>query len=102
MSAAERFELARLNYESAKKDLGTIIRRARESKAISQLCLASDLRLTTPQLISNIERGLVTLPPCHVIRISEVLGLNQSELVERIVEIERNKIIMRVVGGERE
>ncbi len=76
----------------ALKELGLMIRRAREIKDISQFCLAKELGLSTGQSISNIERGIVAVPKPHIRPICKILGLNTEEVIDRVVSVERTRL----------
>lgn len=68
------------------KTVGTFLQRARVASGISQAEAAKRLGYTTPQFISNWERGLA-LPPLYALpELVEVYGIHSHELIEAMDE----------------
>ncbi len=54
---------------------------------------------TSPQFISNIERGLANLPPAKFKAASKVLGVTVQDLVNMRLKADRARMMKRY-GGE--
>ena len=65
---------------------GTFLKEMREKRNITQSDLAKKLGYTTPQFISNWERGLCNPPLGAIPKISRVLGIPKKEVVAVILE----------------
>lgn len=66
--------------------LGSFLKEKREAAGISQAKVAKKLKYTTPQFISNWERG-VSSPPVKVLKIlSDMYGVSTDELFELVLE----------------
>jgi ribosome-binding protein aMBF1 (putative translation factor) len=76
--------------------LAALINKARREKGITQVKLSKIINYKNGQFISNVERGLCSLPAKHVNVTAEVLGLTPTQIVEGMVDDYRNKI-QRVV-----
>jgi transcriptional regulator with XRE-family HTH domain len=67
--------------------VGAFLKRKREERGLSQRALG---QLLTPpcttQFISNIERGVTTLPPTHVPHLAAALGFKSAELMRVLKE----------------
>jgi len=61
-------------YDSQAK----VIRDARERMGLSQIEIAKHFKLTTSQLISNVERGLCPFPTQKARRLCEILKIQYS------------------------
>ncbi len=73
----------------SRREFGQFIRRARVSAGVSQLYVASELGFRTEQMVSQVERGQKELPKKHLRRLAEVLKLDPKELLEKLLEINR-------------
>lgn len=76
--------------------LGKFIRKRRIELNFSQRDLMFKLGLTSSQSISNVERGLVSLPIKHFKAISIVLKVPVEELVKMHTEDYSRKILKEV------
>lgn len=85
---------------AARRDLGELLKSKRTQIGVSQYCLAICLGWTSAQTVSNIERGVATLPIKHVPKMAEVLGLDQRELRKRIAQIKRLGVLSRLPDAE--
>lgn len=65
--------------------IGKKIKNARLKKNLSQGDLAKTLMLSSPQFVSNIERGVAPLPPKYIPILSKELGFSEQELVDDLV-----------------
>lgn len=76
--------------------LGKELRELREDAGITQLQMAQRLGYTSPQFISNIERGVSSLPDDQIKRIARLLRADPVELAELKVADYRRWLIARV------
>lgn len=68
------------------KGLGAFIRGVREVQGLSQADVAKELRLSSPQFVSNIERGIAPLPRAQAASFARILKIEYSVLLDVIVE----------------
>lgn len=64
---------------------GAMVKDAREALGISQWSLAQHLGYSSPQMVSNCERKLCSIPLGKVAEISKFLGMNAKALSDQIV-----------------
>ena len=70
--------------EIRNKHVGTFLKVAREKAGLTQYEIAQRLHYSTPQFVSNWERG-ISLPPLDVLpRLTEVLHLSPKQLIESL------------------
>jgi transcriptional regulator with XRE-family HTH domain len=63
---------------------------------ITQAKVATELGFTSPQYISNMERGLTKLPEKHFRKVSQLLGVPLREMVDHRSRDMRHDLIRRV------
>lgn len=68
------------------------VKRAEHEKRYSQNDLSKLLGMKNGQFISNIERGLCSIPIKQITLVSKVLGIERSEVVETMVLDYRNNL----------
>lgn len=68
------------------KHLGLAIKEVREEAGLSQRDLAEPLGYTSPQYISNIERGIANINIETLSKICSILGQGKSKLIEAMKE----------------
>ncbi len=71
----------------------------REKAGLTQGQLSRKMGYTSPQFISNIERGLANLPPAKFKAASKVLGVTVQDLVNMRLKADRARMMKRY-GGE--
>lgn len=83
--------------------LGVKLRALRVKASLTQLEIADALGYTTPQLVSNWERGVCPPPLASLVRLSSLLDVRPSELVNMVcdthiadLEAERRELLERV------
>jgi transcriptional regulator with XRE-family HTH domain len=81
------------NGTSPQLNVGRFLRTARKRADLTQAELAQQLGLASGQSISNIERGVVPFPGDHIKGITDALGLDQVELVNRLLEVQKQKLM---------
>lgn len=74
------------------KELGDLIRSARKKAGQTQHSLGAQLGFSGGQFISNLERGLQVLPPRHIPKIANALGLEQDVLLNALLDIQACRI----------
>lgn len=74
------------------KQLGDLIRVARRKAGQTQHSLGAQLGFSGGQFISNLERGLQLLPPRHIPKIANALGIEQDVLLNALLEINAVRI----------
>ena len=63
------------------------LKEAREAKGLTQADLSEALGFTTPQFISNAERGICQIPPKHYKKLAKLVGRNAVlSLIEERIE----------------
>lgn len=78
--------------------LGQFLKQKRQEAGLSQLEVSSHLGYSTPQFISNIERGLSHLPLYQIPKLAGLYGVPLDELKEVIFE-EQKKIINSAIDA---
>lgn len=78
--------------------IGEFIREKRRAIALSQMELAQSLGYGTPQFISNIERGIASIPRRSVKWFAHALKIDHKYLIEVIVEFERRKMLQEMLA----
>ncbi|MBX9768058.1 MAG: helix-turn-helix domain-containing protein [Bdellovibrionales bacterium] len=77
----------------AKKDIGTILKNARLKKRMSQMDLASMLRLNSPQSISDWERNYGSGIPLPTLkRLIKFYHLDVSEVFDALLDFQQMKL----------
>lgn len=70
-----------------RKALGLMLAAAREDAGFTQAVLSVKLAYTSPQFVSNIERGASVFPEGKVKPYAKALGLNPRKLLENLYAI---------------
>lgn len=78
-----------MKYENT----GNFLKQARESEGLSQAELAEKLGLENAQSISNIERGLTSIPRKYVFQVAFILKIQPADLIDAMIEDVRNKYL---------
>lgn len=68
----------------------------REKCNVTQAQVAQELGFSSPQYISNMERGLTHLPVKHFRKVSQLLGVPMRDMVDHRIRDERHKLIQQV------
>ena len=74
------------------KKLGNYIKANRERLNISQRELSEYLKLSSPQFISNIERGVAPIPTKMLGKLSKKLKIDVDDIIELMVEEARTEL----------
>ena len=81
--------------------LGTYLRKAREDNKLSQRQVADALRYTSPQFISNFERGLCS-PPLNKLRVLiDLYELNANKVMGLILDEQKKHLERNLVKRSR-
>lgn len=76
----------------AYKEIGTMIRSARERQELTQLELANKLGYESMQFVSLIERGMSKAPLTVIGKLAVILGIPAKKIENLLVEEYRNKV----------
>jgi transcriptional regulator with XRE-family HTH domain len=76
-----------LEYD--RKKLGTYLKDVREQASMTQADVSSRLGYTSPQFISNIERGISVVPLKTLARMVSLYKVNPEAVVKIILESQR-------------
>lgn len=79
--------------------MAALIETRRLSKGLSQKDVADHLGFGSSQFISNMERGLCSLPAKHFKKISKVLGIPTDQLVKTYLADEKVRLFKEVNLG---
>ena len=80
-------------------DLGTYLRKSRIAKNLSQAEVAAKLHYTTPQFVSNWERGLSS-PPIKALKILiKALDLNVNKMIDILITDARREVERKFYRG---
>lgn len=82
--------------KSIREEIGNHWRVYREKAGMTQREVADELGYTTPQFISNVERGRCRYPIEKLPRIKKLYGLGTEQLVELILREERQTILKQL------
>lgn len=83
------------------KDLAQYLKRKRGEARISQIEVAKQLGYTTPQFISNWERGVSSPPLEKLGEIARIYKIPRRELVEKVSLIFRIRVMSAVYGNKK-
>jgi|GEM_PF-792835 len=88
------------NRQKMFKKLGQYFSEARKSAGVSQLEVSSELGFSSPQHISNIERGLAS-PNFDIIRkLIKIYVLSEARVIEDMANIQKEFLRSEIRGVE--
>lgn len=74
-----------------KSEITKVMTQARISKNLTQGEVAAKLGYSSPQFISNMERGLSKIPPALIPKLSVIYGISAERLVKlRVAQYEKH------------
>ena len=73
--------------------IAEVIRKYRAVSPMSQSDLARALGFKNGQFISNVERGLCSMPPCKINELSRLIQTPRNEIIDAIVNDHRTTIM---------
>lgn len=73
-----------------RKKFGTMLRELREKRGLTQADVSTKLGYTSPQFVSNIERGITSFPEGKVKMFAKVLQVNPEALLRDIYTAKLN------------
>lgn len=79
-----------MNKTFAQKRIGSFLKHHRVKVGLTQSDVAEKLGYTSPQFISNIERGLCSAPVKHLKDLATMYSLNTEELIELLLSEHEN------------
>lgn len=68
------------------KNIGRLVKATRESKGISQTFLSRELGYKNGQFVSNIERGICSIPFEKILTLSTLLGIDPTLIKEAVMK----------------
>ncbi|PCI27029.1 hypothetical protein COB52_05535 [Candidatus Kaiserbacteria bacterium] len=81
-----------MKKETEYVEIGMFLKGAREKAGLTQGQVAKEFGFTTAQFISNLERGLVSLPAKHIQPLSALYGVKAEKFVDEIVNAYRKRV----------
>jgi transcriptional regulator with XRE-family HTH domain len=75
-----------------RKEFGKYLKEKREAKKLTQTEVATALKYTSPQFISNCERGQCVLPMSKLKALVNLYGIPRGELAEILLDFHRRQI----------
>ncbi len=66
--------------------LGTMLKEKRVSKGLTQMELATELGYSSPQFVSNWERGMCSPALESLPFLSKILNISKKEIIDMVVE----------------
>lgn len=82
--------------KSIRAEIGTQWKSLREKAGLTQRDVADELGYTTPQFISNVERGRCRYPVEKLARLKKLYGISTDNLVDLILREERQVILKQL------
>lgn len=77
-----------------RKDVGQLFKKIREDRNLTQHSVAAALGYTSPQFISNIERGICNAPLMNNKKLTKIYGRKAMEqVIELQAEIYKQKLM---------
>lgn len=70
-------------------ELGMYLKRKREISGLSQARVASILGYSSPQFVSNFERGLCSPPMKKLLKLVELYEIAPEEITELLMELQK-------------
>jgi transcriptional regulator with XRE-family HTH domain len=86
-----------LEYD--RKKLGTYLKDVREDANLTQADVSHKLGYTSPQFISNIERGISVVPLKTLARMVNLYKINPEAVVKIILESQRKLLREKLMRG---
>jgi transcriptional regulator with XRE-family HTH domain len=74
-----------MNRAPSQKRIGTFLKQHRVKAGLTQSDVAQKLGYTSPQFISNIERGLCSAPVKHLKDFAKMYNVNTEELIQLLL-----------------
>ena len=79
--------------------LGSLLKDKRVEKGITQMSLARELGYSSPQFVSNWERGMCSPAFDTLPLISKLLGIPKKEIIELILDETRSELEVNFAKG---
>lgn len=76
--------------------LNELLRQKRNQSGLSQNALAKKLGFTSPQYVSNFERGLCLPPPSSFKALSKAIGIEVEALIEGATMNYRENLLKKI------
>ena len=78
------------------RNVSLLIKEARLNKEISQQVLSEKLGYKSGQFLSNVERGLCSIPSKKVPLLSSILGIDQKLIINAMAEDYKRNVSLEV------
>lgn len=75
---------------------GVILKNAREAMDLTQADVSDKLGFTSPQYVSNCERGICKLAPKHLRKLSKIYG---RKPIERVIDLRVGELREKLLKG---
>lgn len=75
-----------------RKSFGKFLQSAREDKGVTQAAVATHFGDSSAQFISNVERGLATIPKSRMKDWAKMVGVPLATLIDHRISVEKQKI----------
>lgn len=82
-------------------NLGQYLKDAREESNLTQAQVAKKLGLSSPQYISNVERGLCPVSVDQLAKLIPLYRLNPHQIVDIMVENHRSLLAKQLISKKR-
>lgn len=79
--------------------LGKYLKAKRESKGLTQLAVAQKLGYSSPQFISNIERGISGVPLKSLRVLVSLYSIHPEEIVDLLLKEKRDILLQELSGS---
>jgi len=80
------------------KKLGKYLQQTRLNAGLSQAQVAKEANYTTPQFVSNIERGLIVPSPHFIAVFCKMTGTSRKEIVSQMTTIYSRNLSTAING----
>lgn len=83
------------------KNMARLLKMARKESDTTQRQVSRALKLSSPQFMSNAERGLCSLPPKHFQKYAKITGVNIRRLISAHVADSNMNLKNEVFGRKK-
>ncbi|MFN7455062.1 MAG: helix-turn-helix domain-containing protein [Pseudobdellovibrionaceae bacterium] len=84
----------------ASNRLGLFLKNKREAQGLTQSDVAKQLGYGSPQFISNIERGISSVPLKSLKTLVEMYGVSPEEIIDILLEEKKSQLLKALQGQE--